>query len=87
MHDENHEGHHKHVRENDPEHGVANDVKKLKVLLEHWIEHNASHAQNYVDWAQKAVFAQKDPVAQELRSAAELTERISEHFRKARDLI
>jgi hypothetical protein len=30
------------------------DKKKLKLLLEHWIEHNSDHGKEYMDWADKA---------------------------------
>jgi hypothetical protein len=29
------------------------DVEKLRVLLPHWIEHNAEHAAEFRAWAQK----------------------------------
>jgi hypothetical protein len=28
-----------------------NDVDKLRLLLPHWIEHNAEHAAQYAEWA------------------------------------
>lgn len=84
MHDEKHEGHH---HEHEHEHRADDDLRKLKILLDHWIEHNASHAQNYLDWAHKVGLIQKEAAAQELRSAAELTEQISLHFRRARELL
>jgi hypothetical protein len=30
------------------------DAEKLRVLLPHWIEHNAEHAAEFRAWAQKA---------------------------------
>ena len=27
---------------------------KLEILLNHWIEHNTEHAQEYTEWAEKA---------------------------------
>ncbi len=30
------------------------DLKKLKHLLKHWIEHNDAHVKTYSEWASKA---------------------------------
>ena len=30
------------------------ELKKLRLLLEHWIEHNESHAEEFKEWAVKA---------------------------------
>ena len=85
MHDEKEEGHHHHEHEDD--HGAVDVLKKLEILLRHWVEHNTSHPQNYLDWAHKAGLAQKEAVVQELKSATELTERISQYFRKTKELL
>lgn len=30
------------------------DMTKLEILLEHWIEHNREHAEEFMEWAEKA---------------------------------
>ncbi|MGC8780232.1 MAG: hypothetical protein ACP5UQ_05125, partial [Anaerolineae bacterium] len=48
-----------------------NDIAKLRVLLPHWLEHNASHADDYRDWAERARAAGADHVAEHLAAAVE----------------
>ncbi|HID10856.1 MAG TPA: hypothetical protein EYP17_06095 [Candidatus Latescibacteria bacterium] len=45
------------------------DREKIRVLLSHWIEHNAEHAREFLKWAEKA-----SEVAEELRRAAQYME-------------
>jgi hypothetical protein len=42
---------------------MATDVEKLRVLLPHWIEHNAEHAAEFRAWAPSAVDASEDILA------------------------
>ena len=39
---------------------MTTDVEKLRVLLPHWIEHNAEHAADFRAWAEWAGDAGKD---------------------------
>jgi hypothetical protein len=49
------------------------DVQKLRVLLPHWIEHNAEHAAEFREWAERASAAgQEGPAADILLAAEEL---------------
>lgn len=34
--------------------------EKLKVLVEHWIEHNVEHIQKYREWAEKLKETRED---------------------------
>ncbi len=43
-----------------------NDDEKLRVLIPHWIEHNADHAQEFRSWAKLA-----GPIAPEILAAAD----------------
>jgi hypothetical protein len=49
---------------------MASDVDKLRVLLPHWIEHNAEHAAEFRTWAEKARAAGQEEVAEEIDTAA-----------------
>ena len=46
------------------------DAEKLQVLLEHWIEHNASHGEEFEKWAQRANQAGLSEVSREISAAA-----------------
>jgi len=50
---------------------MAGDEEKLRVLLPHWIEHNAEHAAEFRLWAEKARAAGRAEVAAEIDTAAE----------------
>ena len=54
---------------------MPNDVEKLRVLLPHWIEHNAEHAAEFRAWAEKAKDAREDVLkaAGQLEAANETT--------------
>jgi hypothetical protein len=34
--------------------GEAEDMAKLKHLVQHWVEHNRSHEASYTEWAERA---------------------------------
>jgi hypothetical protein len=46
------------------------DQDKLRAMLPHWIEHNAEHAADFRDWAEKARAAGEENVAEEIDEAA-----------------
>ncbi len=33
---------------------AKDDMTKLEILLDHWIEHNREHAEEFTEWAEKA---------------------------------
>ena len=37
-----------------------NEQDKLRVLIPHWISHNQEHAEEFIEWADKAGKAKKD---------------------------
>ena len=47
------------------------DIEKLRVLLPHWLEHNASHADDYRAWIERAQAAGAEHVAEHLAAAVE----------------
>lgn len=51
---------------------VTNEVEKLRVLIPHWMEHNAEHAEEFRRWAQQAGEA-----AGEILAAAEAMQRVN----------
>jgi hypothetical protein len=46
------------------------DQDKLRVLLPHWIEHNAEHAAEFRTWAEKARVLGWEDVAEQIDLAA-----------------
>jgi len=49
------------------------DLQKLRVLLPHWIEHNAEHAAEFREWAERVrVAGQEGPAADIALTAEEL---------------
>jgi hypothetical protein len=49
---------------------ATTEQDKLRVLLPHWIEHNAEHAAEFRDWAQRARASGQEEVAEEIDTAA-----------------
>ncbi len=49
---------------------MATDEDKLRMLLPHWIEHNAEHAAEFRQWAEKARSSAREDVAEDVDLAA-----------------
>lgn len=60
-----------------------NDIEKLRVLLPHWLEHNASHADDYRAWVERARAAGADHVAGHLAAAVEKLEGVNRDLQGA----
>jgi hypothetical protein len=60
-------------------HGAGSEAEsdvlaKLRILLPHWIEHNAEHAESFLVWAERARAAGDDHLAIHIEEAARKTE-------------
>ena len=66
---------------------IMNDIEKLKHLLEHWSEHNAEHAETYLEWAKKADQQGRKDLHGVLSEIAEGTRKLDALFKKARGLL
>jgi hypothetical protein len=64
---------------------TATDEDKLRVLLPHWIEHNAEHAAEFRTWAEKARAAGQEEAAGEIDTAAKELGWVNEALRAALD--
>jgi len=62
---------------------TATDEAKLAVLLPHWIEHNAEHADEFHAWAEKARAAGRAEVAEEIDTAAKELGWVNDALRSA----
>ena len=60
----------------------TDDVKKLRVLLPHWIEHNGEHAIGFRDWAERA-----GPARDALLAAAAILEQANGPLAEALELL
>jgi hypothetical protein len=49
---------------------TMNDQDRVRVLLPHWIEHNAEHAAEFRQWAERVRAAGQEEVAEEIALAA-----------------
>ena len=99
-HTHTHDGHehtHIHSHEHDSEHGHEHTeeelhdeektMKTLKLLLEHWVEHNTSHMDGYRDWAQKASENGESEVSAHILEAIRFMEESNKALEKASELM
>jgi uncharacterized protein (DUF3084 family) len=60
--------------------------KKLRTLLDYWVEHNSEHEQEFRDWADKAASSSTE-VAKQLQKAATKMAAVSEELMKAKQAL
>jgi cobalt/nickel transport system ATP-binding protein len=87
--DDMHKGHsHSHGHGHDdhsPE--STEDLRKLQLMLDHWIEHDASHVEGYREWAQKASTAGEEEIAREIHLAMDDSASVQSHLKRARAIL
>ncbi len=80
--------HHKHGHIHEHEHGQGTeDLRKLLVMIEHWIEHGDSHSENYREWAGKASDAGEEEIAKEIHLAVDDNESVKGHLKRAKAIL
>ncbi len=57
--------------------------ERLRILVDHWIEHNASHGEEFGKWALRAQEAGLEGVAGEITAATERLEESTSRLREA----
>jgi hypothetical protein len=68
--------------------GIVMDfIEKAKIRIEHWIEHNEDHLQEYESFAQELKNAGKTECAGNVLETAKLTAQASESLRRALRII
>jgi cobalt/nickel transport system ATP-binding protein len=99
VHEHSHSGlhEHEHIPELHPSEDSAEETsghgekipeaEKLRVLLDHWMEHNHEHAETYIQWAEKAGTAGDAALAEVLKMIASETRKIDALFEKAKKKI
>jgi rubrerythrin len=63
------------------------ELKKLSILLEHWIEHNEEHAGEFREWAEKAKEFQNGSVSEKIAAAADGMIKANESLQDAADAL
>ena len=85
-HDSGHGHDHTHEHHHDVQSNLSFDEKIIK-LLDHWIKHNADHAETYKGWAKKVKENNMPEAGSLFEDAAEMTLLISKKFEEAIELI
>jgi hypothetical protein len=57
-----------------------NDLEKFQVLLPHWIEHNAEHADELRTWAERIQLLGEEGAAERLLAAAASLQNAGDHL-------
>lgn len=86
LQDDMHKGH-SHSHGHDHNQGETETLRKLQVVLEHWVEHGESHADNYKEWAAKASQAGEEEIAKEIHLAINDHESVRHHLKRARAIL
>jgi rubrerythrin len=73
--------HHHHPHETEETHLTFQ--AKLKIRLDHWIQHNDDHTDGYREWARQAAAADLTAVARLLEEVADMSAAMSEKFKQA----
>ena len=84
-----HKGH-SHSHGHDHEHHdqeAGEDLRKLLMLLDHWVEHDDSHVENYREWAGKASAAGEEEIAREIHLAIDDSASVKSHLKRAKAIL
>jgi ABC-type glutathione transport system ATPase component len=86
--DDMHKGHsHNHGHEHEDDRDQTETLRKLQVMIEHWIDHNVSHAENYREWASKASHAGEEEVSREIHLAMDGSDEVNKHLKRAKAIL
>ncbi len=89
MHD-HHQGHshgHHHHHHDEEASGGTEALRKLQVMLDHWVDHNDSHIESFREWAAKASEAGEEEVAREIHLAIDESASVTGHLKRARAIV
>ena len=91
-HDHNHGQEHSHSHDHAHEHSHGHDhshsqeltlEQKLEKLFGHWIDHNDSHKDTFVTWANRAKDGGIDEIALNLEKAGQLSQEVTKQLKEA----
>ncbi|SDK76985.1 zinc transporter [Natronincola ferrireducens] len=63
---------------------LSHDEKTLRVLLVHWINHNKSHQDNFLEWVEKSKKMEKPEVADYIKKAVDFMDKANEMLIEAK---
>jgi len=81
-HPHDHSNHHDHDHSHDSVSEMTLE-QKLNTLFVHWIDHNDSHKDNFLSWAEKARTAGLTEVASSLEQAGSLSQEVTKKLEAA----
>jgi aryl-alcohol dehydrogenase-like predicted oxidoreductase len=59
------------------------NTEKIKILLQHWIDHNKEHALEYGKWQEALIDEGYDPVAGYIGAAVQEMTKVNDYLEKA----
>lgn len=63
------------------------EMQKLSIVIEHWVEHNQSHMGEYWRWAERAGELGLEQVKAEIEEAIRMLTQSNRHLEKAKQAI
>jgi len=66
---------------------IEDERRKLKILLDHWIEHNKEHGEEFSQWAEKAKGFGEAKVHDDILEAVQQMSKANESLLKALDAL
>lgn len=75
---------HDHEISVDCDSNLSKEEKTLKVLLDHWVEHNKSHEAGFKEWVEKAKSMGKIETSECIQKAIEFMEKADEMLMEAK---
>ncbi|MFT8315509.1 MAG: hypothetical protein ABF633_14855 [Clostridium sp.] len=79
--------HNHHCDHDNTDNNLNKDEKTLKILLDHWVEHNKSHEDSFNEWVEKCKLMHKEETAQYIVEAIEFMEKANEKLEEAKRYI
>ncbi|MCT8976350.1 zinc transporter [Clostridium sp. CX1] len=83
-HEHNHDGSHGHCHCSDKEmDNISKEERTLRLLLNHWVEHNKSHEEGFSEWVEKSRVMGKADTADFIQKAIDLMKKADEMLLEA----
>jgi TATA-binding protein-associated factor Taf7 len=71
------------AEEADPMHTESLDRGKLRILLNHWVQHNKEHSQEFREWAEKVKGLREAEIRDDMLEAAQEMDKANEPLLRA----
>lgn len=83
-HTHEHDHGHSHTHEEHTHEYSSDDLRKLSILLDHWVGHNEDHGSEFEQWANKAKGMGKAEVAEAIMEAVSFVKKANESLQTAK---